>query len=175
LLNPDVTLGVIPTVTALAIRHFKQKKGDEGERLEPKHPAVRFLFAAWNGDDFSGAHEHIAPDVEIFTNGTSYQSEHGGPAMLKESIESWRALMPDLAMELSQEISEKRRVAIEFRVRGTHTGGTPGLPASGGSIDIEASAFLRLEDDKIAEIWTVFDSLALAVQTGTVRAPRSSD
>jgi hypothetical protein len=47
--------------------------------------------------------------------------------MARESIESWRALAPDLRMELSQEIREKHRIAIGFRITGTHTGDTPEL------------------------------------------------
>ena len=29
-------------------------------------------------------------------------------------------------------------------------------------------SFLTLDDDKIVEVWTVFDALALSVQTGAV-------
>jgi predicted ester cyclase len=130
---------------------------------------VKFMLGTWNDGDFGEAHKHIAPDVEVFTNGLLLESEHGGPAMLKESIESWRAMVPDLRMELPQEIRQKHRIAIEVRVKGTHTGDTPGLPASGGAIDLEAS--LTLDGDKIVEAWTVFDSLALAVQTGAAETP----
>ncbi len=43
-----------------------------------------------------------------------------------ESIESWGALAPDLRMEFLQEIREKHRIAIGFRLTGTHTGDVPG-------------------------------------------------
>ncbi len=96
-------LAVIPTLTALAVRHFKHKQGQDGgdAELEPKHPAVKFVLGAWNEGDFGEARKHIAPDIEIYTNGLSFSSEHGGSAMVKESIESWRALAPDVRMELS--------------------------------------------------------------------------
>lgn len=165
----DVVVGVIPTLTALAIRHFKQGK-DQGE-IEAKHPAVRFLLDAWNDGTFDDAHEHIAPDIEVYTNGLSFESEHGGPAMAREAVESWRAMVPDIHMELSQEIRDEHQIAIEFRITGTHTGDAPGLPASGRAIDLEGSAFLTLDRDRIVEAWTVFDSLALAVQTGATEAP----
>lgn len=166
-------LAVIPTIAALAVRHFKHKQGqDDGDaELEPKHPAVKFLLGAWNEGDFSEADKHIAPDVEIYTNGLLLSSEHGGAAMARESIESWRALAPDLRMELSQEICEKHEIAIEFRIAGTHTGDTPELPASGGPIDVEGTAFLTLSGGKVTEVRTVFDTLALAVQTGAAKAP----
>ncbi len=169
--GPD--LAVIPTVTALAIKHFKHKQGKdvEGAQLEPKHPAVSFVLGAWNDGDFNEAHKHIAPDMSIYTNGRSFTSEGGGPAMAKESIESWRALAPDVRMELTQEIREKHRIAIEFRITGTHTGDVPGLPASGEAIDVEGIAFMTLSRNKVTEVRTVFDTLAVAVQTGAVEAP----
>lgn len=132
---------------------------------------MRFLLGAWNDGDFSEAYKHIAPDIEICSNGLSLTSEHGGPALVRESIESWRALAPDLQMELSREIRDKHRIAIEFSLTGTHTEDVPGLPASGRAIDVEGTAFLTLDGDKITEFWTVFDALAFAVQTGAVEAP----
>jgi predicted ester cyclase len=132
---------------------------------------VKFVLGAWNEGDFSDADNHIAPDIQIYTNGLSLSSGHDGPAMARQSIESWRALAPDLRMELSQEIRDKHRIAIEFRITGTHTEDAPGLPASGGAINVEGTAFLTLSGDKITEVRTVFDTLALAVQTRAAEAP----
>ena len=97
---------------------------------------MKFVLGAWNEGDFSDADNHIAPDMQIYTNGLSLSSEHDGPAIARQSIESWRELAPDLRMELSQEIREKHRIAIEFRITGTHTGDAPGTAshASGGAI-----------------------------------------
>jgi predicted ester cyclase len=173
LIPADVTLAVIPTVTALTIRHFKHAKDEGEEELEPKHPAVKFLLHAWNEGDLSDAHEHIAPACEVYTNGLALEREHAGPAMIKQAVDSWRAMVPDLTMELAQEVGDKHTVAIEYRITGTHTGEVPGIAASGGTIDVEASAFLELRDGKVAEVWTVFDSLALAVQMGAAEVPSS--
>ena len=63
------------------------------------------------------------------------------------------------------------RIAIEFRITATHTGDIPDLPASGGAIDVEGTAFLTLSGGKVTEVRTVFDTLALAVQTGAAKAP----
>lgn len=38
-------------------------------------------------------------------------------------------------------------------------------------IDVDGTAFLMLSGSKITEVRTVFDTLALAVQTGAVEAP----
>ena len=62
---------------------------------------MKFVPGDWNEGDFGEARKHIASDIEIYTNGLSFSTEHGAPAMVKESIESWRALAPDVRMELS--------------------------------------------------------------------------
>ena len=170
LLPADVEVAIIPTLGALAVRHFRHGKQEEHE---PKHPAVKFLVAAWNEGDFSEAEKYVAPDCAVFMNGFAPElgPEESGPALAEESIEYWRAIVPDITMELTQEISEKDQIAIKWVLTGTHTGTRPDLPASGNAIEVQGSAFLTLDDDKIVEAWSVFDSLALAVQTGTAEEP----
>ena len=166
----DVEVAIIPTLGALAVRHFRHGKQEEHE---PKHPAVRFLVAAWNEGDFSEAAKHVAPDCAVYVNGFAPDlgPDESGPAVAEESIGYWRSIVPDIRMELSQEIRAKDQIAIEWVLTGTHTGTRPDLPASGNAIEIQGSAFLTLDDDKIVEAWSVFDSLALAVQTGTAEEP----
>ena len=170
LLPADVEVAIIPTLGALAVRHFRHGKQEE---QEPKHQAVKFLVAAWNEGDFSEAEKHVAPDCAVFMNGFSPDlgPNESGPALAEESIGYWRSIVPDIRMELSQEIREKDQIALEWVLTGTHSGTLPDLPASGNAIEVQGSAFLTLDDDKIVEAWSVFDSLALAVQTGTAEEP----
>jgi steroid delta-isomerase-like uncharacterized protein len=169
--SPDTDVAVIASLVIMGTKHFRHKK-QEGEN-EPKHPAVKFVLAAWNEGDFGEAEKYVAPDLAMSMNGFAYDSspEDDGPAIVQESIEYWRAIVPDLKMDLSQEIREKDRIAIEWLVTGTHTGERPELPASGNVIELQGSAFLTLEDDKIVEVSTVFDALALAVQTDAAQPP----
>lgn len=171
LLPADVEVAIIPTLGALAVRHFRHGKQEEHE---PKHPAVKFLVAAWNEGDFSEGEKHVAPDCAVFMNGFAPDlgPEESGPALAEESIEYWRSIVPDIRMELSQEIRAKDQIAIEWVLTGTHMGEQRSdLPASGNAIEIQGSTFLMLDDDKIVEAWSVFDSLAFAVQTGTAEEP----
>jgi predicted ester cyclase len=64
-------------------------------------------------------------------------------------------------LDLSQEIREKDRIAIEWLITGTHKGERPELPASGSLIELQGSAFLTLKDDKIVEVCTVLMRLLL--------------
>jgi predicted ester cyclase len=162
---------VIPTIAALAIRHFKQSTPEA--QHEPKHAAVKFLLAAWNNGDFSEAGEQVAPDCTIRMNGFTYDpdTDVDGPTMARQSIEYWRAMVPDIKMELIQEIKEKDHIALEWFLTGTHTGERVDLPASGNALELPGSAFLTLEKGKIVEVATAFDALTLAVQTGSIEPP----
>ena len=162
---------VIATVVIMARKHFK--RSEPGGDNEPKHPAVKFVLAAWNAGDFSEAEKYVAPGLVMSMNGFTYDPtpDDDGTAVVQESIEYWRAIIPDLKMRLSQEIREKDRIAIEWLITGTHAGERPELPASGNLIELKGSAFLTLEDDKIVEVSTDFDALALAVQTGAAEPP----
>ena len=117
LLPADVEVAIIPTLGALAVRHFRHGKQEEHE---PKHPAVKFLVAAWNDGDFSEAEKHVAPDCAVFMNGFTPDlgPNESGPAMAEESIEYWRSIVPDIRMELSQEIRAKDQIAIEWVLSG---------------------------------------------------------
>lgn len=81
LLASSPKVPVIPTITAFTIgRFFKHEQGQDGgdAELQPKHPAVRFVIGAWDEGDLRDADKHIAPDIEIYTNGLTFSSEHNG-------------------------------------------------------------------------------------------------
>lgn len=170
LVPPDVDAALIPTLIVMGKRHFKRGKRDPHE---PQHPVVKFVLGVWNEGDFSEVDKYVAPSVTISTNGFVYDSgpEGDGPSFARESVEYWRAIIPDVKMELSREIREKDQIAIEWLISGTHSGERPELPASGNLIEIEGATSLTLEDDRIVQVSSVFDALALAVQTDAAEAP----
>ena len=174
--SPGVHAAVIPTLVVVGTKHFRRGK-PTGEH-EPKHPAVKAVLAAWNDGDFSEAGKHVAPNLVMSMNGFTHDStpKGDGPAMAQEGIEYWRAIIPGLQMDLSQEIRQKDRIAIAWLITGTHTGERPELPATGNLIEVQGSAFLTLKDDKIVQVSTDFDALALAVRcrrgAGLVAGPQ---
>lgn len=159
---------VVPTLTMLAVRHFRG--GEPSEVVEPKNPATKFVLAAWNEGEFGDTHLHVAPDVSVYTNGQTLESAQGGPAMIRQTIEYWRGAVPDVTMSLSEEVEQKGHVAMRWRVRGTHTGAVPGVTPTGLPIDLEGAVFMRIEDDKVVEVSTIFDGMLLAMQLGLADA-----
>ncbi len=156
---------MIPTLTMLTIHHFRG--GGPDSEVVAKHPAARFMVEVWNGGDFQSAHELIAPDIEIYVNGARVQSIHGGAALVKESIDYWRAAMPDLVMHVVHECVDPGTVSIHWHISGSLTGELPGARCDGQKVELEGAVFLKLEEDRVVAAWTLFDGLSLAQQMGT--------
>lgn len=68
---------------------------------------------------------------------------------------------PDYSMELLQVTSNGDRLAIHWRITGTHDGEFMGIPPTGNSVTYDGMVFHRIEDGKIAESWWVTDRLRL--------------
>jgi steroid delta-isomerase-like uncharacterized protein len=60
------------------------------------------------------------------------------------------------------------RVAVRWTGTGTHSGEINGIPASGNAIEVAALSVHRMQDGKIAETWTVWDTLGFMQQIGVV-------
>jgi steroid delta-isomerase-like uncharacterized protein len=67
--------------------------------------------------------------------------------------------------------AEGDRVVVRWTGTGTHNAEVMGIPPTGRSARVDAITLLRIKDGKIAENWTVWDTLGLLQQLGVVPAP----
>jgi len=85
---------------------------------------------------------------------------HGHEGIAK-SVALYRAVFPDLAIRVDDQVTEGDRVVSRWTLDGTHHGRRVTLPG------ITISRFVN---DTIAEDWTVSDNAALLQQLGPRRA-----
>ena len=64
-------------------------------------------------------------------------------------------------------------VAIRARLIGTQTGPMGPFPASGNKLELPFMGILRIEDDKIAEMWVEWDNLNALTQLGHFQPPEN--
>lgn len=69
---------------------------------------------------------------------------------------------------IEDSVSDGDRVAVRFRITGTHTGDMVGIPATGRLVNLTATGIFRIVDGKAADNWVNFDALGLLQQVGTV-------
>jgi predicted ester cyclase len=81
----------------------------------------------------------------------------------------WHALAgADVDVHVEDVIASDDRVAVRGRVTGTHRESLMDLAPTGRSFEIACAWFFHIEDDQIAEIWSLPDGLRLLRQLDAV-------
>ena len=81
----------------------------------------------------------------------------------------WHALAgADVDVHVEDVIASDDRVAVRGRVTGTHRESLVDLAPTGRSFEIACAWFFHVEDDRIAEIWSLPDGLRLLRQLDAV-------
>jgi predicted ester cyclase len=106
--------------------------------------------------DLNRARELYATDFVDHVNALEFHGHDG----IARSVAMYRALFPDLRIEVLDQISEGHRVVSRWMLHGTHRGRRVTLPG----ITIS-----RFQDGRIAEDWTVSDNLTLLRRLGLRR------
>jgi steroid delta-isomerase-like uncharacterized protein len=106
--------------------------------------------------------DHCTADYAAEINGFPAMDRAGHNGM---AAAFWGAF-PDLHQIVEETVVDGDRVAMRFRMRGTHQGELMGIPASGKPIDIVGTAIVRVEDGKVASLKEVVDLQGLMQQIG---------
>jgi predicted ester cyclase len=86
-------------------------------------------------------------------------------------IGAFRAGFPDMHVTFQDQIAEGNQVTNRLTMRGTHQGNFQGIPPTGKAVTITGINVMRVEQDKIAEIWGALDVMGLMQQIGAVPSP----
>jgi steroid delta-isomerase-like uncharacterized protein len=106
--------------------------------------------------DLDRARELYAADFVDHVNALEFRGQDG----IARSVAMYRALFPDLRIDVVDQISDGGRVVSRWTLQGTHRGRRVTLPG----ITIS-----RFQDGRIAEDWTVSDYLTLLREVGLRR------
>jgi predicted ester cyclase len=83
----------------------------------------------------------------------------------------WKSAFSNLKVETEDSLEADDKVAVRFRISGTHTGPLMGVPASGKPISVVATGIFRVVDGKLADNWVNLDALGLMQQIGAAPMP----
>lgn len=81
-----------------------------------------------------------------------------------------RAGVPDAVISALDLFGDGDRVAVRFRLTGTHAGDLFGVPGSGAAIDCEGITVLRFSGGLCVERWNRLDDVAFLTQIGAMPA-----
>ena len=148
-------LALIPTLIAVTAKKFFGDKQDEDAAFG-SHPAVQFTFKALATGELENVHEMVAVDFSGYANGYPVVDSYGGngPAQFAENIEYWRTVVPDLSVDIYDEVSQKDSdktdaIAVRFVLSGTLT--TPDVEHD---FEVEGAAFIKVVDHMLSE-WRI--------------------
>jgi predicted ester cyclase len=80
-----------------------------------------------------------------------------GGAGERESMQRFRAAIPDARFEILDLTAEEDRVAVRLRITGTPRSDFGDIAPDGEAIEILGLALFRIRDDRVAEEWFFVD------------------
>jgi len=131
-----------------------------------KELSRRIFEEVWNKQNLSAADEIIASNFVDHDPQSSVQGIEG----YKQFVRYYLTAFPDSHFTVEDEISEGQMVMTRWTVSGMHTGNLGAIPATGRRISVTGISCGRVENEKIVESWTNWDTLGLMQQLGVLSA-----
>jgi hypothetical protein len=152
-------LALIPTLIAVTAAKFFGNKKDEDSTFGD-HPAVQFTFKALATGEFEDVDKMVAVDFSAYANGYPVVDSYGGngPTQFAENIKYWRTVVPDLSVDIYDEVLQKDHdktdaIAVRFVFTGTLT--TPDVESE---FEVEGATFIKVVDHMLSEWRVVVDT-----------------
>ena len=132
--------------------------------------AVRAMVEAVNARDLARLDDVLAADVVRHSQSTP-GVEVRSLADFKAFLRSDFASVPDSEITCPMVVADATHVATWCRYEGTQEGSLGPYPPSGERLSLDFASVMRMEEGKIAEMWTVWDNLTALTQLGHVEPP----
>jgi steroid delta-isomerase-like uncharacterized protein len=130
--------------------------------------AMRRAYDLINAGDIDGFGTLLADDFVEHEASPGLEPTKAG---VLQFFRMYKAAFPDLRFEPQDFFDGGGKVAVYFRVTGTHSGEFMGIPATGKSVDVNGVDIVRFGDDGLGhEHWGVFDAMGMMQQLGVVPA-----
>ena len=106
--------------------------------------------------DFAKAPQFYSERFHDRVNSLEYHGLEG----VRESVQMYRSILPDLEIKVEEQVVEGDRVASRWTARGTNRG---------RQVELRGITISRFEDGKIVEDWGYSDTVDLLRQLGPLR------
>lgn len=129
---------------------------------EQMKATIRAAVTAWNAGDQDGYHAMY--DSSLVHHGLRHEPlDEQGNRVLYERIAT---AFPGCQIVLEDVVAEDDRVALRLHIDGEHRGEFMGVEPTGRAIELHGHLFMRFEDGRIVERWTIADLPGLMGQLG---------
>ena len=115
--------------------------------------AKKWFEIMWSKPDLNLANEIV--DTEY--NPEWILMDKKGPELLKHEIKYFRSIFPDLNYEIVDIITEKEKIWVRYKGRGTHEGNGWGFAPTNKSVEFEGASILYItQEGKVKDLWEVY-------------------
>ena len=127
---------------------------------------ARRLYAVTSSGNVDELDDLLSADVVDHGVGGPEAEDLRGSGAVKEDVLAFRQSFPDVEIFLEDAFVSREgdKVAVRWRLSGTHGGEFQGIPASGRDVSMRGMDVLRIEDGRIVERWGSADELGLLQQ-----------
>ena len=130
-----------------------------------KKVVIRHMEELWNEGQLEIEEEIFTPDY-VYHDPSS--PEIRGIEAHKQFVTMYRSAFPDLHFTLEDIVAKGDKVAARWTSTSTHKGELMGIPPTGKSTKLTGMNIFRLEEGKIVEEWSNWDTLGLLQQLGVI-------
>jgi len=131
---------------------------------------VRTMMELTNQRDLASLETVVAENVLRHSDAT--------PGVVVTSLDEFKAFLetdfasiPNSVMDIDMIFSAGDKVAVRAHYSGTQTGQMGPFPPSGKTVRLVFIGILRIENDKIAEMWVEWDNVSVLTQLGHLPPP----
>jgi ketosteroid isomerase-like protein len=129
---------------------------------------VRRFYAELDAGNLNAMDELVSPDF-VDHDPPPIPGLPPGLAGLKQAFEIFWRSTPG-THEVLDQVAEGDLVVTRIRARGRFAEDLGPIPATGGPLDVTATAIYRVDDGRLTEHWGETDSLTLMQQLGVLPA-----
>ena len=168
-----VAITLIGLISAGAVASGSAQETSSDSDIEANLEIVRrFVEDAWEQGDLALLDDLVSPTGTGNVAGLPPQAP--GPEGYKQLIATFRQAFPDLGYEVHSLIASGDHVVAEWTLHGTFLGELQGLAPTGGPIEVAGISIFWIEDGRIVDNHTVFDTMTFAQQTGARSVPAAA-
>ena len=131
---------------------------------ENKAKVLRLLDEVFRKRNAGAFREATAPDVVFHMAG--YPEPFRGSEAVHRWARGYLVAFEDVQLSVESAVAEGDTVAVRWRISETQRGDYADIPATGRRLTFTALDMIRFQDDKVQEIWMLFDTLDVMKQMG---------
>jgi steroid delta-isomerase-like uncharacterized protein len=128
----------------------------------------RWFEELFNGADVAVADEILAADVRYHGPESLSPADVRTPEEIKEYVRIYREAFPDLRYEVDEVFGSGEQVCARWTATGTHRSDLFGVEATGQVFTGEGINVFVVEDGRLAEVWSSWDTLGMARELDVV-------